>query len=1175
MSLSVKPKISSVVKYQIPPFIRNNNQGFIDFLRTYYEFEEQKGTKFIRDGIGNKDVDQAIDQMLAHLKDQVLPIPVDNADQAISDELMIKFLREFYLSKGTDVSFIKLFNEIFGVDVTVDYNGEYVLKSSDNEYIGTSSVTIRNLTSSYINPSLLKGRYLYQDGTSIFVDNVNILNHDEVRDSVIGDVNANVISNLSNDDFLSVKVGDIVRSGFTIPNLTQVVSKNITNNSVILSNSCGTKLGVTIELLEATWSIDINDELSVGTPVVGDVTTTYNNIVYTFTILPIISSINVSNSGAYYLPGDSLHINGNGVGQGGSALVKDILPGEVTEVFIEDGGSGYVKNEKLTFTDSTNYNSKAIINVDEVDGYGCVLQPIMEIDTLSIIEGGHGYTVGDVIRFDVRDCNNQYPTLQVLSVTNNLLTKVNIVDNGNNYYYARAMFVSGGSNYTTVCSTDSSGNITNIPIPSTTINSVDEFYINGEGCEGTATLVDKQISSITLVSNGINYVRPVIKFYQDLSFTTPLNGNSPIVSFTTNPIDYSITSITLQSSSYFDYDNGTYYFKIVEEYGEDALAVPITSGVVTGVSITDKGEWESISITNPTTAISGTGQGLTVDCTFLLKEVVIKTPGQHYTLPVAIVDGDAEVSLTLTNGQVTSAIVLSTGGLYTKLPVVTVYDSLPTVISIADCSASKDTNIIVSTESFIDKGIKAGMAVYLLSYGVYDNAIITEVNLNTLKTDRILPVNLINSTILIIPKKGVITKVSIDYSDRGFTVLPVLSTNMDENNDNVVTNNRVPAVIYVGGPNIGAINSVNIIKNGIKYDQNTTILSEIPCVVASIGRSFSAGEYLGLATNIYPNLPNGSLDFTMGASAKIKRFDPNTSLLVLEEVNGNFDFVEGDFLIDRYGIEYEVISVKRAILTPIISAVSRKSSDFTSQSGFLSSPFIKINNGHDVNDYAYTINLTQEVVNGVKSILSASQFRDIVKGLVHPAGYKMFSKMVMDDFVSVPLSLKYNQEEVIYTLVFALSVIKVILSNTPADKKAELILNIFVRMGVQNKYPNPEFIMIIFSEMAKSLPVIDIVDEESYQSIHLNNMLGKKFLPSELDRIKFDIGNYDPQPHVVDDVTYDFESNYPSSQSDIIFTFTTIDTFKDVTFNMIEANSWGACFQNYVKDSYNIVISRI
>jgi hypothetical protein len=133
-----KPKISSIVASQLPEFIRDEYQTFVDFLKAYYEFLEttQKDPTTLRD------IDTTLDAFITYFKSELAQkIPYSTVDE----RFLIAKIKDLYLAKGSESSFKLLFRILFNKDITLQYPSTQMLRASDGKWNQDVSIFVRIL----------------------------------------------------------------------------------------------------------------------------------------------------------------------------------------------------------------------------------------------------------------------------------------------------------------------------------------------------------------------------------------------------------------------------------------------------------------------------------------------------------------------------------------------------------------------------------------------------------------------------------------------------------------------------------------------------------------------------------------------------------------------------------------------------------------------------------------------------------------------------------------------------------------------------------------------------------------------------------------------------------------------------------------------------------------------
>ncbi len=133
--MSSQERLSTLVKWQMPDFIRQDHPIFVEFLQKYYEFLETPGGAVyeLKRFSDNYDVDKAREAFLQYFKDKIIPSFPDSSE--LSTERIIKAARDFYAKKGTPESFQFLFRVLYGTELEVFFPKLQILKASDGKWI--------------------------------------------------------------------------------------------------------------------------------------------------------------------------------------------------------------------------------------------------------------------------------------------------------------------------------------------------------------------------------------------------------------------------------------------------------------------------------------------------------------------------------------------------------------------------------------------------------------------------------------------------------------------------------------------------------------------------------------------------------------------------------------------------------------------------------------------------------------------------------------------------------------------------------------------------------------------------------------------------------------------------------------------------------------------------------
>ena len=128
-------KVSTLVKYQLPQFIRDDHPVFVEFLTKYYEYLEQPGNPVyeLKKFEDNYDVDTTRESMLQYFKSKILPSFPESTE--LSTERILKSARDFYTKKGTPDSFKFLFRVLYNTELEVYFPKLQIFKASDGKWV--------------------------------------------------------------------------------------------------------------------------------------------------------------------------------------------------------------------------------------------------------------------------------------------------------------------------------------------------------------------------------------------------------------------------------------------------------------------------------------------------------------------------------------------------------------------------------------------------------------------------------------------------------------------------------------------------------------------------------------------------------------------------------------------------------------------------------------------------------------------------------------------------------------------------------------------------------------------------------------------------------------------------------------------------------------------------------
>jgi len=173
----INDKISTLVSNQVPNYHKTNFPKFTSFLKYYYKFLENYGSihyniKSLNDE-ADIDLTQSEYNLFKLFNEKVPSLPFT---MNINIKNFIKYVKQFYLTRGTENSYKFLFKILFQKDITIYYPKDDILYPSggnwtNKKYIYLETSQISKYPELDINNLL--GEILYQDETGF---NANIEN---------------------------------------------------------------------------------------------------------------------------------------------------------------------------------------------------------------------------------------------------------------------------------------------------------------------------------------------------------------------------------------------------------------------------------------------------------------------------------------------------------------------------------------------------------------------------------------------------------------------------------------------------------------------------------------------------------------------------------------------------------------------------------------------------------------------------------------------------------------------------------------------------------------------------------------------------------------------------------------------------------------------------------------
>ncbi len=397
-------KTSLLVASQLPEFVRSDYSSFVAFLEAYYTYLEQDGklvktSKQLRNYI---DVDYLVENNLTSFIENIRQQYINNIpSNVLADKAkLIKHIKEFYSSRGTEKSFKFLFRILFNEDVDIFDTGSQILRASDGVWYQPSVIRIRsaNNLSDWINTEIR--------GTKSFASAVvesattNFQNNFEYNELTISNITKPFLSNevittqtVMGDTLYGTILSvvpeiDIVNPGslYNVGDPVIITGGGGANaNAVVASVSSGSLVSIGINDGGAGFQIDPNFSVTItgsDTPTSAkifsvDTSGTRQPSVYYIDDTLINTAFSVGNSNTV-----------NVMVSNTSTYVPYANSGPLTLIHVIDGGKNYTAPPNITINQVTTIGTNTQTHIADLGIIG----------TLEIIDGGVNYQTNDDIK---------------------------------------------------------------------------------------------------------------------------------------------------------------------------------------------------------------------------------------------------------------------------------------------------------------------------------------------------------------------------------------------------------------------------------------------------------------------------------------------------------------------------------------------------------------------------------------------------------------------------------------------------------------------------------------------------------------------------------------------------------------------------------------------------------
>ena len=316
--------ISPHITSQLPDFVNSRQDLFKAFIESYYEWLEQKTNVFGRTTLLQdiSDIDKTLDEYIIHFKREFLlnfpeTLAIDVDGNMVNEKTLLKNIKDFYRSKGSETSYEFLFRVIYDSALDFYYPKTDILKVSDGNWVEESAIKVTSVNG--------VKNFKFQSNK---IEQVNPNTNKVTASARVYRVHQyNVGTHEVTELFLNNIVGEF-RSG-------QKVKCTLSDGTVLEENVYG--LFSSVEVTNPGANYRIGD---IGTP--------------------------EGSPEANQLPGDltlpaGVTGNNHSRGEGGRAKVANIsLRGEIKSAEIDNGGVNYTEPTEVLFLGG-NGEGKAIM----------------------------------------------------------------------------------------------------------------------------------------------------------------------------------------------------------------------------------------------------------------------------------------------------------------------------------------------------------------------------------------------------------------------------------------------------------------------------------------------------------------------------------------------------------------------------------------------------------------------------------------------------------------------------------------------------------------------------------------------------------------------------------------------------------------------------------------------
>ena len=463
MTDKISSKTSTLIKSQVPDFVRADHELFVEFLEYYYKFLEQDGQlsyvtknfpRFLDIDEIKEDIDHDADEGHPHyIEDEndyhaFLQKLYDNFTALIPDSiladkvLLLKHAKEFYRTRGSETSIRFLMRALYNEDVEFYYPKKDIIRASDGKWFIEKSLNVKDFA----------------------------------------------VNNVANSVAYSLFPGRTVRGAISNSTCTVEAADQYFDNGILITE---------LKISSVEQDFLNGEEIFTFFEENGEVKRLSCNL-----FSGQIDNILVTSPGSGYIQGSAVPITSNG-GSGGIVIISKVnrafLEGKIKSVEITLPGAGFRANDVVLFTGGGGRDAAAnisVVNEDETyhpSSYDIVGSRIIEVANTQIantIDVNEGFAYSNLANVYVNTSNLLISTIPGSNITN--VTLDHWMSNSN-VYFETGDYIYVDNTYTRIVESDRWGTTLYIETP-----------IDG-GKSNLPFVIYKKPNSNTSIANSVVY----------------------------------------------------------------------------------------------------------------------------------------------------------------------------------------------------------------------------------------------------------------------------------------------------------------------------------------------------------------------------------------------------------------------------------------------------------------------------------------------------------------------------------------------------------------------------------------------------------------------------------------------------------------------------------------------